>query len=242
MADEYDDFDYVPEDNNDMDMDNINNQNNLNNEEIENDEFDYKEKQISTNRQNNINKDLNLSYDRDFNSTNKKTVTLEEDEKYENNFENEESQKTQKTQKTQKSQMTKDKNDDFEDIPFDDYDDNDEDDKKEIKQKPELRNKEISYFEENENININRGKKMNSIGKKVVSEIPQIDQTEFSHIGNMNLNMNNINNNEKFNNSLIQPDIYDNSVNNNNRGKIFFTIFFLLNVFKFSYKILIQNN
>jgi hypothetical protein len=188
MADEYEEFDYVPDD-------------------IEN-EYDYQIKKNPEIVKENKNKDIELSYG---NSTNpKKTLTIEDEEKY--NFED--LDKKYDSKKFLEEEEKYKKNEDDDEIIYDNLEEDEEIDKKQIKEKPLLR--EISYFE---NENVSRRKKINPIGEKyniknnqnsrVVSEIPKLDQTEFSQIGESKVNMNQ--SNEKFKNSNIQPDLYYNN-------------------------------
>jgi hypothetical protein len=188
MADDYDEFDYVPDD-------------------IEN-EYDYQIKKNPEIVKENKNKDIELSYG---NSTNpKKTLTIEDEEKY--NFED--LDKKYDSKKFLEEEEKYKKNDDDEEIIYDNLDEDEDIDKKQIKEKPLLR--EISYFE-NENglkkqkINPIRQKYniKNNHNSRVVSEIPKIDQTEFSQIGESKINMNQ--SNEKFKNSNIQLDLYYNN-------------------------------
>lgn len=183
MADDYEDFDYVPDD-------------------IEN-EFDYHIKNNPEQNRENKNKDLEIS---EGNLTNpKKTLTIEDEDKY--NFENTEKKFDSKTFLNDNEKKLE--NEEEEDIHFDDLREEDDLDRKEINEKPALRTKELSYFESEP-----KKKIYNSIGKKInrkndkygrlVSEIPQIDQTEFTQINDSRIN----HVNEKFNNSVIQPDIY----------------------------------
>ena len=177
MAEMYDDFDYVPDD-------------------IEN-EYDYQIKKNPDTNKENKNKDIELSYGTSTNP--KKTMTIE-DEEY--NFDAALDDKLDSKTFLEEKEEKKDEED--EDIAFDDFEDEEEIDKKLIKEKPAERNMEVSYFESSESTK----KKIPDIkqNRRIVSEIPQIDQTEFSHIGDSGIKINQ--SNEKFGNSLGQPDGY----------------------------------